>query len=133
MNKTTESLDNSLSILIEGATEKGSKLVDWLYAQAPDIIQQLLLWHGVESFFKFCFFVSLIVISSAYGRSVLTKMWKENEEFSEGQVAIFIIGCFATGISFFVGIINMADHLKWLQIWIAPKVYLLEYVTNLVK
>ena len=60
MTETLTSLDKSLSIIIEGATEKGTKLVDFLYSQAPEVIEQLLLYHGVESVVRFLFGLFLI-------------------------------------------------------------------------
>jgi len=87
----------------------------------------------VESFFKFCFFVSLIILPVIYGKKYLTKIWKENEESSEGTFWTFFIVLLLAGIPFIIGIANIIDNLKWIQIWIAPKVYLLEYVANFVK
>ena len=36
--KTINALDQSLAVLIQGTTERGVKLVDWIYLQAPDVL-----------------------------------------------------------------------------------------------
>ena len=73
-NKTIESLDKTLSVIIEGTTEKGTKLVEWLYTQAPEVVQQLLLWHGVESFMQFIVGMVLLI-----GGPIAA--WKINKKF----------------------------------------------------
>jgi hypothetical protein len=132
-SESLNSLDKSLSSIIDGATEKGSKLVDWLYEQAPDVVNQLLAWKAVESALYFILFVALIIVPLVYVRPKLVKMWNENESFEDGQIAIFIAGCAVSIISLGVGLGNILDETAWLKILIAPKVFLLEYLASLVK
>ena len=63
-SQSIKELDKSLAFLIEGTTEKGGKLVDWLYEQAPEIVTQLLVWKGIESLINFILGIILIVVPS---------------------------------------------------------------------
>jgi hypothetical protein len=59
---TIEALDKAVANLVQFSTDKGAKLVDWLYEQAPDVVEQLLVWHFAESLIVFviCFFFMLV-------------------------------------------------------------------------
>lgn len=45
-------LEQTLIKSIEGIQKTGAELVDALYQQAPEVVEQLLLWHGIESLIK---------------------------------------------------------------------------------
>jgi hypothetical protein len=137
--ETLTSLDKSLSTLINGATEKGAALVDFLYAQAPEVINQMLLWHGIESF-VFCIGgLFLIVVSPFIIAKVIwfyKNIFEKHIDKDWNEHPGFLIPSWVFGASMFLvsqingwGLIN----LRWLKIWIAPKVYLLEYIAQMVK
>lgn len=144
MDKTVESIDKSLSFLIDGATEKGTKLVDWLYVQAPDVMGQLLMWHGARSLVSF-----IVGILAVIGLPLLCykgiKMWYNKLEVEQVKnncrwkpledptliVPSFIASVITAAVTIACGV-NLLN-LTWLQIWIAPKVYVMEYISNLVK
>lgn len=136
-NKTIESLDKTLSVIIEGTTEKGTKLVEWLYTQAPEVVQQLLLWHGVESFMQFIVGMVLLIGGPIAAWKINKKFYiwaKENLEGHDHPV-YFFPALFCNVFGLIVWLLTWANNinLTWLKIWIAPKVYLLEYLAQLVK
>ena len=138
MNETPtiqNTLENALISSIEGIKKTGTELVDALYQQAPEVINQLLLWHGVESFILFL--TSLLMLSvpfifyklavAAYTKFNVAKMHDEAPYW----VLTIVIGIVST-LAFTLTSISLMN-LKWLKIWLAPKVYLLEYLATLVK
>lgn len=127
MSDTLTSLDKSLSVLIDSASEKGPKLVEWLYSQSPELISELLLWHGVSSLVQFIICLSVIIsVPIAIYKTLV--LWNDD---NEGQcIATVIGGC--VGIGLMIGAMHNIN-LTWLQIYIAPKLYMLEYIANLVK
>ena len=139
MNEKTltiqNTLENALISSIEGIKKTGTELVDALYQQAPEVINQLLLWHGVESFILFL--TSLLMLSvpfifyklavAAYTKFNIAKM---RDPFNYWFPTI-IIGVVSVLSSILISINIM--NIKWLKIWIAPKLYLLEYLATLVK
>ena len=100
----------------------------FLTEQTPDVVYQLLLWHGVYSFIRFvlgCVFIGVWV----WANMKLYKWFKAlpdpgpNAEVIALQLfQIFLI---------FIPILTI--NLTWLKIWIAPKVWLLEYIIAIVK
>lgn len=135
--KSLETLDTTISTLIDGAPEKGAKLVDWLYVQVPDVAEQLLTWHmfesGIHTAVNVCWIV-VLAFTSFIGTRFLYKWAKENDRFDEPafifpvviiNVVVFICIC--------VNCDTIVSNLDWLKIWLAPKVYLLEYLGGFVK
>lgn len=139
MENTLTSLDRSLSIIIDGATEKGTKLVDFIYAEAPEVIQQFLLYHGIEFAAKFLLGLFLI-FGAPFVFYKIARFWCNNFEKIVGEkpkdhpgfwlptILTMTLGILFTQIGGWKMI-----NLQWLKIWIAPKVYLLEYLGNLSK
>lgn len=128
-------LEQTLIKSIEGIQKTGTELVDALYQQAPEVVEQLLLWHGIESLI-YCIaaisslalpFIHYKVASHLY-QKLGFKDWKDVSGFWIPTFFSSVI-VFATSVGCFLTFIN----LKWLKIWLAPKVYLLEYLADLVK
>jgi hypothetical protein len=103
--------------------------VSFLQAELPDVIYQLLLWHGVKSLI---YAASAVVIFLMFFRQSVyfaKAILRECENDGDGSI-LFIPYAFAHILYLFpISLFN----LTWLQIWIAPKVWLLEYAANLVK
>jgi hypothetical protein len=128
-------LEQALIKSIEGIQKTGTELVDALYQQAPEVVEQLLLWHGIESLihciaailFLVLPFIHYRVASHLY-QKLGVKDWRDESGFWIPTVVSGVV-VFSFVISGFFIFMN----LKWLKIWLAPKVYLLEYLADLVK
>ena len=132
--------EKSLSILEQtlvdtiNATKQGITAgIDFASNQIPDVIQQLLMWKLAENIlFAFVFVLCII-----FYLVVMTKAWniyqaKSERERNEGFLVLF--GAFGGVFLFIMPAIALVVHLKEiLQITIAPKIYLIEYVSNLIK
>ena len=132
--KSLEALDKSLSTLIEGAPEKGAKLVEWLYIQVPDVVNQLLMWHAVESGVQALFSLFCAVATAVFLVVGTRKFWawgKSEECMTEPAFVMPLL--LVNGIGAIIVCCNIGEllsNLVWLKIWIAPKVYLLEYLAQ---
>ncbi len=132
--KTVEALDKAVANIVEFSTDKGAKLIDWLYVQAPEVVEQLLTWHFAESFiscFASLFFIFVYpVVLYKTARYIYVKFGVAEMRSSEGYwlpTAIFSIITFIASQTIAWNGINF----NWLKIWLAPKVYLLEYITRI--
>lgn len=129
-----EALDKAVANLVQFSTDKGAKLVDWLYEQAPDVVEQLLVWHFAESLivFAICFFFIAVypfflykTAEKLYVKLDVPEMGNDfNFWFPVGLISVitFTVSQFFSWVSI---------NLSWLKIWLAPKVYLLEYITRI--
>lgn len=99
---------------------------DFIIGQIPEVIQQLLMWYGVKSFLFFLcgILLALIIVYLNYRQVVFVK---ERELWDEPALVLNLLQLFwLFPISFLINI-------QWLQIWIAPKVWLIEYASKLIK
>ena len=118
--------------MIDKAAEIGSAAVD----EIPLVVQELLHWKFAESLFLFI--TGLIFIYVWVKISI--KVWQHGcieDEYgrkNRDRWDMIWFGYFmGTLISFLISIPWVLCNIDWLQIWIAPRVYLLEYAAHLMK
>lgn len=139
MNEQTPTIQNTLEQAliksIDGIQKTGTELVEALYQQAPEVVEQLLLWHGIEALIQFIVgILCLLLIFIHY--KIACKVYEKNGISKwVDQVPYWLPTVFGGIIVWVFSIRTMIDlvNLKWLKIWLAPKVYLLEYLADLVK
>lgn len=128
-----------------GAVDKG---VDFALTQAPEVVQELLLWKSVTSFIGFAFGVLMLGLGFVYVfytvRSIIKTRpekggecnlyWDafvyHNPSLTVYSAVVFPVLTLSHTTVFLTVAIQNND---WLKIWIAPKLYLLEYAASLVK
>ena len=125
MNKD---LQESLATVIQKATAGVEAGVDFLSAQLPDVIHQLLMWKAVESFLLMLLSFALFGVVIALWRYAYKFEQRNAENISKSGNGYFFAGM----LSLFVGAAAIVSFsITWLQIWIAPKIYLIEYAAKL--
>lgn len=129
-------------------TSTTSDAAAFLVAEIPDVIQQLLMWHAVESLAWFL--PGLLLIAAPWfvywrwgGRGKPTEPAYNGAARYEptfthhytGEIdgdaigALCIFGLVTSGLGFTL----VMNNLEWLQILVAPKLYLLEYARALIR
>ena len=105
--------------LVNKAAEIGSAAVD----EIPLVVQELLTWKFAESLLWFTLAIAIWILTFVLGRV----SWKNAEELDDAlpPIVLCLIGLIGIGLLIF--------DLDWLQIWLAPRVYILEYAASLVK
>ena len=125
-----ENLQKALADLINGAIVSVDKAGGFIKAELPEYITQLLAWYGIYNFILFCIGI-LIFGLLVYGNWKQVKMLcqKDDDWFDEYGFALIanILQVFPI-----IGAGTLLN-LQWLQIWIAPKVWLIEYAMKAVK
>ena len=133
-----EQLQLAVSTLIQTSLNAIDKGTTFLSNQIPEVIQQLLLWKAIASFIEFSFGIFLIggifvwlIYQYKYWVTIVEDPWGEKVrriEGDKGAVALLNILLF---IPLLYG--SSCINLIWLQIWIAPKLYLIEYAKDFLK
>ena len=133
--QTLTALDKSVATLIEGATTKGAQLVDWLYLQAPDVVNQLMLWNAIESILNCLFGVLFLAVPFIVWKVANHLRIKMEVSDWGDETPYWCTSILGGGIISLASIIIAFHNINftWLKIWIAPKVYLLEYLAHLAK
>lgn len=144
-----EQANKVLAELLQKAVSGIDQAVAFSQAQVPDVIHQLLVWEFVYSFIMFLLAAMSVVpvvflikrhvqrvpngvIDRGWDRGnprfVRTLIWDE-----DGTLSLAMAFITPALILYFVWLICVLTDLSWLKIWLAPKLYLLEYAAHLIK
>lgn len=126
-----DQLQKALADLLAKANQGIDAGASFLQAQLPDVIQQLLWWKAVSSIV--CSIAGVVLLGAVgfiWWRILRAKLPDMDDFILDGMVPCFMGALVSIP---FVGIGIAAISLDWLQILIAPKVYLIEHAAHLAK
>lgn len=153
-----EELQKALAEIINGALSSASAAKDFVLAELPDVVRQLLMWKAAEAAI-YCLLGVVLLLCAAWlivrvapARRLAIQgaeedrkageRWTKFQGTSYGVTSLAYDTVMVTGgvrptifaVMAFISALIGIDwvNLTWLQIWLAPKVYLLEYAANLV-
>jgi len=126
----TEKLDNLLAETLQTVLSGIDATTQFAAAQLPDVINQLLTWYFVYYILLALFAVILL------GLQIYASYWWITKMEPKMSPAMKWMGT-AFGVSI-VGLMLLLIeaslfNLQWLKIWLAPKLWLIEYSATLVK
>lgn len=125
-----ENMQNALAEIIRNSMTALESAKNFLVAEIPDVIHQLLLWKFTTSLIAFTASIIFgLVIPIIVGVVAFKRERQFKDTYSEGMA--YTIGIFASLLSLFIAFLLF--NLTWLQIWIAPKIFLIEYAAKLIK
>jgi hypothetical protein len=139
----TPELEKCLVELTQSILNAADKIKASAEYQVPDYIHQLLVWHSVKSLIMFAVAMMFIAIAVKSAKKAwdLLKEGKnrldgledlEDRTIEDGEcVAKIMFSCIVTVVFFCLGM--YCSNITWLNIWLAPKVWLVEYATTLLK
>lgn len=136
-----EQLSTAITTLINKSLDGVDASISFLQSEIPDYIYQLLLWYGVKSAIVGCVFVVVCVMWFRYGIvkpiNLIKEGMKEEKEtlFTDhrGVIDEHSILLIINAVVIIPIVKAFTSILEALQIWIAPKVWLLEYASDLIK
>lgn len=130
LSKALVEIINSTKDVVDGG-------MAFLGQQIPDVIQQLLMWKMVQAGGLAVLFLVAGLASIKIVVWAIKKSKREKGEAKEGRYAyyddtwlvpVYMIAPFSGVVSFVLATVNLFTAL---QIWIAPKVYLIEYAASM--
>ena len=139
-----EQLQQALTEILTKTVDGIDSGVEFMHAELPDVIEQLLMWYAVKGVICFLFGLLLILAWVATfnyilkrrpqdgGENFLWERWShkdENELKIEAQLFIVISGILAAIFS----MVYIPEIMTTIKIWIAPKIWIIEYTARLVK
>ena len=129
-----DDLQKALAEILNKTAQGVEAGVGFLQRELPEVVQQVLIWHGVKSAVYFTSSVLLAVMLALLAK----KMWghgrayKNSDYYDDGREQRFV----ASGVAAVASggaIASAVYNITWLQILLAPKLYLIEYAASLVK
>jgi hypothetical protein len=140
MTNTQETVNSILIDVLKGVKDAGSemyatskvglaKAVDFAMEQAPIVVQEFISWKMGDAIFN-CIFYSIGVII-LLGAIIWLKKKLEKLESYEPEVVIYsltLVLCIGLAVA---SMIPIKDNIETIiKIKLAPRVYILEYVTK---
>ncbi|EJZ2263487.1 hypothetical protein ODQ07_000015 [Escherichia albertii] len=147
-----EQANKILIELLQKASNGIDTAVSFSQAQIPDVVHQLLLWNMVDSLIKTLIAILTIPLVFWFMKKQYQKveigifdnegwLWEKGKPKykptmiweSNGEISFLILPLAAVFVLWVSFIIAVVTNMTWLKIWLAPKLYLIEYAASLVK
>ena len=138
---TPTTLDQALVAIINKTSNGIDSATTFLSQQLPDVVQQLLLWY-----FTYSLILTIIgIIIASVTTYVLIKYSGKGEiipgSYDYLETLTHDDDGYLSPRTIFTGLVALVLYiismslisLTWLKIWIAPKIFLIEYAASLVK
>ena len=122
--------DQQLAYILKKGLEVAEKTGNFVVEQAPDLIQQLIVWKTCEYIFWILISIAFLFSIYKWYKSAMKRYDDLDNFIDETEFLAFftysITVILILGIALFHGFFNL------LQILLAPKIWLIEYATNLI-
>lgn len=147
-----EEANKILVDLLKKASDGIDSAIAFSQAQIPDVVHQLLVWNMVDSLIKTLIAISTIPLVIWFMKKQYQKVeigkfdnegcsWEEGKPKykptmiweSNGEISFLILPLAAVFVLWVSFIIAVVTNMTWLKIWLAPKLYLIEYAASLIK
>lgn len=129
--KAGADLDKQLSNLIQSTMDKGGEALAWAEGEIPLLVNELLMWKMAEAGVFFFLLLLSAVGAAKVGRYSHAKI-KNYSGYGGDDVDWAILRAVSVASVITVVLVAIRHLMTILQIWIAPRVYLLEYARDLV-
>lgn len=115
-------MDEELIKSLKNASEKG---IEFIETQAPTLCSEVVNYGGIYHNLFAIFGLILIVLSISFIKRTIAATHNSDEEIFMGVAAM---------LSCLIGLATFLIHLSWaLQVFIAPRMYILEWISSLTK
>lgn len=140
-----EQLQQALAAILNKTMTGVDAGISFLSAEIPDVIHQLLMWKMIESMLFFVIGIIVICLTVIFIRSQYRRVVEKTDSYGSSCYVPTMIfdnrgdvspGCIIFAIIAMAGMLTggiLISGLSWLQILIAPKIYLIEYAASLAK
>lgn len=140
-----EQLQQALAAILNKTMTGVDAGVSFLSAEIPDAIHQLLMWKMIESMLFFVLGIIVICLTMVFIRSQYRRAVEKTDSYGSSYYVPTMVfdnrgdvspGCIIFAVIATVGMLTggaLISGLSWLQILIAPKIYLIEYAASLAK
>ena len=137
MNEQTQAVIAEILMKALKAVEQGA---EFLAGEIPEIVEQLLIWHFVSSILTAISGVILLGSIIYFIRKQVAwwdqdvdckyRIGKEKRYQSSSSPLLFANIFLIFPISYSISYIS---NTTWIKIWVAPKLFLLEYAASIIK
>ena len=123
--------DQQLAEILKKGLEAAEKTGNFVVEQAPDLIQQLIVWKTCEYIFLILISIAFLFSIYKWCKSAMKRYGDLNNFIDEPEFLMFSI--YSIVVILIFGIALFKSFFNLLQVLLAPKIWLIEYATNLIK
>jgi len=132
-----EMLQGKLSEILELEKNGVLKVADMIKEQMPDLVEQILKYNFILSLILFIIGIGCFVVVYKCGKKIVKVLKYESEREDSCMKDQSVITNMVCGALIFicliVGSIFIFDYAGWIKILFTPKLYLVEYLSRLIK
>lgn len=139
-----EQLQQSVAEILNRAISGIDSSVAFMQSELPEVIEQLLMWYAVRGVIMviigLCLTIPFILIVKKITNECImdatkSSFWVDVYKHPDNAISVeaMILAVPAGFLSFIGAIIALCNVMDPIQIWIAPKIWLMEYAATLVK
>ena len=132
-SKTLDSLDTEAARILKIIADSIEKTRDFSVEQAPDVVKQLVAYKYAETVFGIIVDAVLILFFFALGGlCAYSAQWVSGEPDGIGRVFAMVFSSIVGVFGFAGGCLGLCDNIQsLLKIRLAPKVFILEYLRDI--
>jgi phosphatidylserine synthase len=123
-----EELQNALAEILNKTVDGMTAAGAFLESEIPEVIMQLLRWRMAESLLMTAVWIVFAWLCVGGFRKAANLNWEDASEKEQTFAGMRVVASLCLLLP-----LAMEFGYDWLQIWLAPKVYLIEYAANLAK
>lgn len=138
----SDKLENALAGVIEKANSGIDAATEFVMSELPEVIQQALTWYAIESLIYFLIGCMMSLLSIKVIRKQVSFIktcdgvarwarWSELDHDLNPPACAYVFFCVVIDLACFIAAFSFLLNWDWLKIWIAPKLWLIEYAAKL--
>ena len=118
-----------LGKFLQTTLDTAEKVGEFAVAQLPELVQQALNWYFAYGLIQLVAGIALAIFAVVAD----VKMFKWAAKYDEGDMLFGVWGVLGMipRVPTWVAVFHLVNF-QWLKIWIAPKLWLVEFATKLV-
>lgn len=124
-----EQLQTALTDILEKTMSGVDAATEFLVEETPLVIQELLTWYSIVYFLEMLFAIGIFIVVTVNAIKWM-KYIKKDDADEDAAFAWFLVSGIASAVAIIIAFTLF--NIKWLQILIAPKIWLIEYASKLV-
>ncbi|KKL92957.1 hypothetical protein LCGC14_1879500 [marine sediment metagenome] len=125
-----EELLNQIKPILEMTKNGIIKAAEVIQQQAPEVVAEIYRWEFFKSLFGFIVGMLLLVLA-IYGPCRFYRFLKNEDSVTDGDT--IGISLMVLSFSLIVPVVVLGCNLTWIKIYIAPKLFLISYLSDLIK
>jgi hypothetical protein len=126
-----DELQKTLSEFIQRIVSGIDGTVNFMDAQLPDYITQLLVWYGVYNLILFILGLAMMAFVPYYLIKIMPIIAKKEAEVSIDAAVTYVFSAIGSVLMSIFSACTM--NVEWLKVYLAPKVWLVDYAAGLIK